>query len=136
LRDLIWSSAKKPVKQLFIFFTVLKNVKKSKNSEEIINFLHFFLTFSNLYLLFFTVLSVKKALKKDKDFFYKKIQQHLTYAYFSLNYFLVRKRLVFLACGLIEISKYDAKMGQEKCTIQWRSILPAAKYLLRFGGSR
>jgi hypothetical protein len=41
LRDLIWlqSSAKKPVKKLFIFFIVLKN---DKNSEEIIYFLHCF----------------------------------------------------------------------------------------------
>jgi hypothetical protein len=52
----------KPVMKLFIFFTVLKTVKKSKkNSKEIIYFLHCFLfsssfpTLYNLYLLFFTV---------------------------------------------------------------------------------
>jgi hypothetical protein len=52
----------KTVNTLYIFFTVLKNNEKElKNSEEIIYFLHcflfssLFLTFYDLYLLFFRV---------------------------------------------------------------------------------
>jgi hypothetical protein len=47
-------------------------MKKVKNSEEIIYFLHCFLfsssflTFYNLYLLFFTVFQCKKCVSKNK----------------------------------------------------------------------
>jgi hypothetical protein len=57
------------MKKLFIFFTVLKNDKKRKNSEEIIYFLHCylfsssFLTFYNLYLLFSLFFSAKRRFK-------------------------------------------------------------------------
>jgi hypothetical protein len=66
---------KKPVKKLFIFFTVLKTVNfffftvlKTVNFYFLHCFLIFssFPTLSNLYLLFFTVFQCKKGVSKNK----------------------------------------------------------------------